>query len=210
MVAWTMASSAGIEMGKRSSGSSSSRLRARRPSAAKKVPLTTSAQVPSGRMRSEQPGVAEGVQVEKMMKMGASTASTASDEDHVGEGFAEEERGGGGGGHALGVEDLVALLAGPGLIERSDGGEEDRDPEDAAGDLAGDGGVAGGVEGEGEDDDDQQREEEHAVDGVAGAPLEAEVFAEMVEDVAEVVHTRLCWSRCTLVRSARVASVARR
>ena len=44
----------------------------------------------------------------------------------------------------------------------------------------------GGIEGEGEDDDDQQREEEHAVDGVAGAPLEAEIFAEVVEDVAEV------------------------
>ncbi len=41
-----------------------------------------------------------------------------------------------------------------------------------------------------EDDDHEQHEEEHAVDGVAGAPLEAEVFAEMVEDVAE--RSSLC------------------
>ncbi len=34
----------------------------------------------------------------------------------------------------------------------------------------------------GEDDDHQEHEEEHAVDGVAGAPFEAEIFAEMLED----------------------------
>ncbi len=45
----------------------------------------------------EEPAVAEGVEVEEEMKMGARTASTISDEEHVGEGFAEEERGGGGG-----------------------------------------------------------------------------------------------------------------
>ena len=32
---------------------------------------------------------------------------------------------------------LIALLAGPGLVEGGDGGEEDGDPEDSAGDLAG-------------------------------------------------------------------------
>ncbi len=52
-----------------------------------------------------------------MMKMGAQDKLYAGDEDEVGDGFAEEERGGWGRGHALGVEDLVAELAGPGLIE---------------------------------------------------------------------------------------------
>ena len=48
LVASTMASSAGMKMGKRISESSSSRLRLRMESAAKKIPLATSAQVPSG------------------------------------------------------------------------------------------------------------------------------------------------------------------
>ena len=117
-------------------------MRVRRPSAAKKVPLTTSAQVPSGRMSSEEPGVAEDVKVEEDDEDGGEDGFDDEDEEEVGEGFAEEERGGRGGRHAVGVEDVIAQLAGPGLVERGDGGEEERDPEDAAGDLAGDGGVS--------------------------------------------------------------------
>ena len=172
-------------MGRRSRGRRSSRLRARRPSAAKKVPLTTRAQVPSGQDEGEEPDVAEGVEVEEDDEDRGQDGFNDEDEEHVGDGFAEKECGGGGGGHALGFEDLVAQLAGPGLVEGGDGGEEESDPEDATGDLAGDGGVAGGIEGEAEDDDDQEGEEEHPVDGVTGAPLQAEVFAEMVEDVVE-------------------------
>ena len=96
----------------------------------------------------EQPGVAEDVQVEEDDEDGGENHLDDEDEEHVGEGLAEEESGGGRGGHALGFEDLVALLAGPGLVEGGDGGEEEGDPEDASGDLAGHGGVAGGVEGE--------------------------------------------------------------
>jgi len=44
---------------------------------------------------------------------------------------------------------------------------EDGDPQDSAGDLAGGGGIACGVKGQGEDGDHQQCEEEHAVNGVA-------------------------------------------
>ncbi len=55
VVARIMASSAGIEIGKSTMGSISSRLRVRKLSAEKKVPFETSAQVPSGRMsRSSQ------------------------------------------------------------------------------------------------------------------------------------------------------------
>ncbi len=142
-----------------------------------------------GHDEEQQPGLAEGVEIVEEDEDGGEDELDGGDEDEVGEGFAEEEGGGRGGRHALGVEDAVALLAGPGLVERGEGGEEEGEPEDAAGDLAGDGG--GGIEGEGEDDDDEQGEEEHADDGVAGAPLELEVFAEMGEDVAEVVHARL-------------------
>ena len=99
------------------------------------------------------------------------------DEEEVGEDFGEEEFGAGGGSHALGVEDLMADFAGPGLIEGADRGEHGGHAEDAAGDFAGE--CAAGVEGDGEEDDDQQGEEEHGVDGFAGAPLDAEVFDEM-------------------------------
>src|ERR1700679_176164 len=126
------------------------------------------------------------------------------DEEHIGDYLAEEEGGGRRWGHALGFENLVMQFASPGLIEGSNGCEEKRDPEDAAGNLTCCGGVACGVEGEAEDDDDEQREEEHSVDGVAGAPLEAEVFVEMVENVAQVDHAGF------LVRSARVALAALR
>ena len=106
----------------------------------------------------------------------------ASDEDEVGERFAQEERGRGRGRHALRVQDAVALLACPCLVERGDGGEEQGDPEDAAGDLAREV-AAVGSKAEREDDDYQQGEEEHAVDGVAGAPFELEVFAQVAPDV---------------------------
>ena len=47
MVAFTIPSNAGIENGNSSSGSMISRLRVRKEMAAKKVPFTTSAHVPS-------------------------------------------------------------------------------------------------------------------------------------------------------------------
>ena len=47
VVALTIASNAGIEIGNKSSGSMISRLRVRSEMAAKNVPFTTSAQVPS-------------------------------------------------------------------------------------------------------------------------------------------------------------------
>ena len=156
--------------------------------------------------QSEEPDVAEGVEIEKYDEDGGQHRLYNENEEHVGEGFAEKEGGGGGGGHTLGLEDVVALLASPGLVEGGDGGEEEGYPEDATGDLACHRGVAGGVEGEAEDHDYQEGEEEHAVDGVARAPLEAEVFAEVVPDVAEILHA---FAR-SLVRSARVASAARR
>ncbi len=74
--------------------------------------------------------------------------------------------------------------------------------DDAAGDLAGDGG--GGLEGHGEDDDNEERKEEHAGEGVAGTPLQAEIFLEVEEEVVEVGHA------CVRVRSATVAWAARR
>ncbi len=88
-------------------------------------------------MRASKPDVAEDVEVEEDDEDGGEDGFDDEDEEHVGEGFAKEERGGRGGGHALGFEDLVAQLAGPGLVEGGDGGEEESDPEDAAGDLAG-------------------------------------------------------------------------
>ncbi len=71
----------------------------------------------------------------------------------------------------------MADFAGPGLVERADRGEHGGHAEDAAGDLAGE--FAAGVEGDGEEHDDEQGEEEHGVDGVEGAPLDAEVFDEV-------------------------------
>ena len=157
----------------------------RRLSAAKKVPLTTSAQVPSGRITSSSSDLAERVEVVEDGEDRGEHDFYRGDEEEVRQGLADEESGGGSGREAVGVENVVAQLAGPRLIERGHGGEEQADPEQAAGDLAGDGGIGGGIEREREDDHDQQREEEHAVDGVFGAPLEAEVFAQMGEDVAE-------------------------
>jgi len=141
-----------------------------------------------GENDKEKPGVTEDVQVEEDDEDGGEDGFDDEDEEEISEGFAEEECGGRGGGHAVGFENLIAELAGPGLVEGGDGGEEEGDPEDAAGDLAGGGGVAGGVECDGEDDNDEEGEEEHAVDGVARAPFEAKVFAEVVEDVANVFH----------------------
>ena len=112
-----------------------------------------------------------------------------------------------GGGQALGVEDVVALLPDPGLVEGGDGGEEQCHPEDAAGDLAGGGGVGGGVKGEREDDDNEQREEEDAVDGVAGSPLQAKVLEQVLEDVPQKGHSPEALA--DLVRSWRRPAVAR-
>ena len=117
------------------------------------------------------------------MNSGASTSFDQGDEEQVGDRLAEEERRGRRGRHPLRVEHAIALLAGPGLVERGDRGEEERHPENSAGDLAGHGG--GGIERQREDHDDQQREKQHPVDGVAGAPLELEVLAQMGENVAE-------------------------
>src|ERR1700722_15111937 len=106
VVACTIARSAGSEMGKSSRGRRSSRLRARRPRAAKKVPLTTSAQVPRGMMSNRRRGLP-----------GGGDGFDDDDVNEIGEGFADEQGGGGRGCEALGVEDLVADLAGPGLVE---------------------------------------------------------------------------------------------
>ena len=45
------------------------------------------------------------------------------DEEEVGEHFGQEEVRARGGGHALGIENLVADFAGPGLVEGAHGGE---------------------------------------------------------------------------------------
>ena len=55
VVAVTMLTTAGIEIGSRSSGSISSRLRVRIDMAAKNVPFTTSAHVPSNAINSQLP-----------------------------------------------------------------------------------------------------------------------------------------------------------
>jgi hypothetical protein len=96
------------------------------------------------------------------------------DEEEVGEDFGEEELSAGGGSHALGVEDLMADFAGPGLVEGADGGEHGGYTEDSAGDFAGE--CAAGVKGYGEKDYDEQGEEKHGVYGFAGTPFYAEVF----------------------------------
>src|SRR5688500_7838831 len=72
----TMAMSAGMEMGKSNSGSMTSRLRVRSEMAAKNVPFTTSAQVPSTKMMGSLAASPTMRRSEKMMKSGASRAST--------------------------------------------------------------------------------------------------------------------------------------
>ena len=130
------------------------------------------------------PGVAEGVQVVEDREDGRENDLDQQGDGEVGQGFAEEERGRWSGGEALGFEDVVAELTGPGAVQCGESGEEQADPEQAAANLAGDGGVRAGVEGEREDDDNEEREEEHAVDRYALAPLQLEVLAEMEKDRA--------------------------
>lgn len=82
----------------------------------------------------------------------------------------------------------MADFAGPGLVEGGDAGEEGGDGEDAAGDLAG--GFAGGVKGHAEENDDQQGEKEHGIDGFAGSPFDAQVFAQVSQDQGRPVGFR--------------------
>ena len=110
-------------------------------------------------------------------------------------------------------KDVVAQLAFPGVVERGNGGEQDRNPKQATGDLARDGRIGRRVKGEREDDDDQQREKEHAVDAVAVAPLDRKVLAQVGEDVTCVDHASapaLVLALRNFVKSPRAAPVARR
>src|ERR1700730_9963945 len=117
VVAWTMAKRAGREMGRSNKGRRSSRLRARRPRAAKKVPLTTNAHVPSGRMRARSQIFPRTWRLKKTIKIGdresmrermrkrrkkqkkenAQPAGRKKKKGGVGNAFVEEECGGGGG-----------------------------------------------------------------------------------------------------------------
>src|SRR4029079_19227387 len=80
------------------------------------------------------------------------------DEDEVGEALGEEHRVGRRGGDAIGVENIIAKLASPGLVQWDYGGEEQGGPDESAGDAAGF--FGGGVEGERENHYDEEREEQ--------------------------------------------------
>src|ERR1039457_740184 len=96
------------------------------------------------------------------------------DKEEVRNYLGEEQLCAGAGGHALGIDDVVADLACPGLIECAHRGEHGGDAEDAAGDVAGKLSVR--VKGNGEQHNDQQREKQHGDKGVERSQLDAEVF----------------------------------
>ncbi len=113
MVACTMASSAGMKMGKRMSGSSNSRLRLRMESAAKKTPLATSAQVPSGSTSSQLPSVAGDVQVVEDEEERREHDLDDGDEEKVGEALARNMLRARRGRHALRIHAPDGGFRGP-------------------------------------------------------------------------------------------------
>ena len=90
----TMASSAGMEIGKSTSGSISSRLRVRRPSAAKKGAVDQQRPRAQRQHQEQQPALAQRAQVVEDGKERCQNKLHYGDEDHVSQHFTQKQRSG--------------------------------------------------------------------------------------------------------------------
>ena len=125
-------------MGKSKSGSSNSRLRVRMESAAKKVPLTTRAQVPSGKTRASSQPWPNGCKLRrKMAKTGARMICTTETKRKLAITFARNSEEGGAGTIRCASSTWWHEAREPTrLIERGDRGEERSNAEDSTGNLS--------------------------------------------------------------------------
>src|SRR5580692_6452996 len=155
----TMAMTAGMEIGKSNSGSISSRLRVRTDIAAKVV---------------------------KHYEQRRHQRFEQADEYEVAQSLREEKRVRRCRRNAIGIEHLIAQLARPCLIQRDDGGEQKRNPHQAANDMPRLLGQR--IERKAEDHHHEQRKKQHGIERVFRTPLQANVFFQRCESHRPEVH----------------------
>ena len=142
--------------------------------AAKKVPFTTSAQVPSTATSSNCHAGSERPQPIEHDEQRSHERFQHDDENKIAQRLGEKQRVGRSGRYAVSVEHLVANLPRPGLVERHHRREQECHPDQAARDLPRFFGAR--IKRKTEHDHHQQRKKQHGVDGVLRPPLQAKVF----------------------------------